>query len=124
MSMTDPIADMLTRIRNAQSSKKQSAKMPSSKLKVAIARLLQDEGYIDGYEVRAEFEERLRDHTGPDMGITSGAAALKASLDAFGVKKVSALTPWAASWPSSCSALMRLPWAMLAISSSASLAGP
>jgi small subunit ribosomal protein S8 len=47
--MTDPIADMLTRIRNAQSASKVDATMPSSKLKVAIAKVLQDEGYIAGF---------------------------------------------------------------------------
>jgi small subunit ribosomal protein S8 len=52
MSMSDPIADMLTRIRNAQLVEKPSVAMPSSKLKVAIAKVLQEEGYIDGYAVR------------------------------------------------------------------------
>ncbi|MEZ5589576.1 MAG: 30S ribosomal protein S8 [Gammaproteobacteria bacterium] len=51
MSMTDPIADMLTRIRNAQSVAKAQVVMPSSKLKVAIAKTLQAEGYISGYQV-------------------------------------------------------------------------
>ena len=46
MSMSDPIADMLTRIRNAQSTNKVSVSMPSSKLKCAIAAVLKDEGYI------------------------------------------------------------------------------
>jgi small subunit ribosomal protein S8 len=50
--MSDPIADMLTRIRNGQQARKANVRMPSSKLKVAIARVLQDEGYIDGYAVR------------------------------------------------------------------------
>ena len=54
MSMSDPIADMLTRIRNAQSVEKPSVVMPSSKLKVAIAKVLKDEGYIDGFAVRGE----------------------------------------------------------------------
>ena len=54
MSMSDPIADMLTRIRNAQSVEKSVVTMPSSKLKVAIAQVLKDEGYIDGFAVRAE----------------------------------------------------------------------
>ena len=49
--MSDPIADMLTRIRNGQSSKKISVTMPASKLKASIAKVLQDEGYIAGYEV-------------------------------------------------------------------------
>jgi small subunit ribosomal protein S8 len=52
MSMTDPIADMLTRIRNAQMVKKTVVNMPASKLKSAIAQVLKDEGYIDGFAVR------------------------------------------------------------------------
>jgi small subunit ribosomal protein S8 len=52
MSMTDPIADMLTRIRNAQMAEKVAVTMPSSKLKVAIAGVLKDEGYIDDFAVR------------------------------------------------------------------------
>ena len=54
MSMSDPIADMLTRIRNAQMVEKPSVSMPSSKLKVAIAQVLKDEGYVDGYAVVGE----------------------------------------------------------------------
>ncbi|WP_119156766.1 30S ribosomal protein S8 [Caldimonas tepidiphila] len=54
MSMSDPIADMLTRIRNAQMVEKASVSMPSSKLKVAIAQVLKDEGYIDNFAVRGE----------------------------------------------------------------------
>ena len=54
MSMSDPIADMLTRIRNAQMAQKGSVVMPSSKIKVAIAGVLQSEGYIDGFSVRTE----------------------------------------------------------------------
>jgi len=49
--MSDPIADMLTRIRNAQGVEKVDVTMPASKLKVAIAEVLKDEGYIDGFEV-------------------------------------------------------------------------
>lgn len=52
MSMTDPIADMLTRIRNAQMAEKTAVTMPSSKLKVSIAKVLKDEGYIDDFAVR------------------------------------------------------------------------
>lgn len=52
MSMTDPIADMLTRIRNAQMAQKPGVAVPSSKLKVAIAAVLKDEGYIDDFAVR------------------------------------------------------------------------
>jgi small subunit ribosomal protein S8 len=51
MSFTDPIADMLTRIRNAQAVQKPGVTMPSSKLKVAIANVLKDEGYIDSFEI-------------------------------------------------------------------------
>ena len=52
MSMSDPIADMLTRIRNAQAVEKTTVTMPSSKLKVAIAQVLKDEGYIDTFAVK------------------------------------------------------------------------
>ncbi|GAB4123404.1 MAG: 30S ribosomal protein S8 [Sideroxydans sp.] len=51
MSMSDPIADMLTRIRNAQLAEKTTVSMPSSKIKAAIAKVLQDEGYVDGFKV-------------------------------------------------------------------------
>ena len=54
MSMSDPIADMLTRIRNAQMVQKVSVVMPSSKLKVAIAQVLKDEGYIESFSVVGE----------------------------------------------------------------------
>lgn len=54
MSMSDPIADMLTRIRNAQSVEKSVVAMPSSKLKVAIAQVLKDEGYIDDFAIKGE----------------------------------------------------------------------
>jgi small subunit ribosomal protein S8 len=57
--MSDPIADMLTRIRNAQSVDKKAVTMPSSKLKVAIAQVLKDEGYIDGYAVKGEQKSEL-----------------------------------------------------------------
>jgi len=54
MSMSDPIADMLTRIRNAQQAEKGTVSMPSSKLKAAIAKVLKDEGYIEDFAVRGE----------------------------------------------------------------------
>jgi small subunit ribosomal protein S8 len=54
MSMSDPIADMLTRIRNAQMVDKAVVTMPASKLKTAIAQVLKDEGYIDGFQVKEE----------------------------------------------------------------------
>jgi small subunit ribosomal protein S8 len=52
--MSDPIADMLTRIRNAQMVQKAIVVMPSSKVKVAIAQVLKDEGYIDDFKIRTE----------------------------------------------------------------------
>ena len=59
MSMSDPIADMLTRIRNAQLVEKASVVMPSSKLKVAIAQVLKDEGYIEDFAVRGDAKSEL-----------------------------------------------------------------
>lgn len=53
MSMNDPIADMLTRVRNANSAGKLTVSMPSSKKLVEIARIMQEEGYITGYEVKS-----------------------------------------------------------------------
>ena len=54
MSMQDTVADILTRVRNAQMSKKATVSMPSSKLKVAIANVLEQEGYVSGVEVAQE----------------------------------------------------------------------
>ncbi len=51
MSMSDPIADMLTRIRNAQHTRKVSVRMPASKLKAEIARVMKEEGYIQDFHV-------------------------------------------------------------------------
>ena len=51
MTMTDPISDMLTRIRNANTAMHETTRMPSSKLKEALARILEREGYIDGFSV-------------------------------------------------------------------------
>ncbi|WP_206859816.1 30S ribosomal protein S8 [Lysobacter changpingensis] len=70
MSMTDPIADMLVRIKNAAAVRKQTVKMPSSKVKVAIAKVLQDEGYILGSRVteagagKSELEISLKYYEG------------------------------------------------------------
>ena len=52
--MTDPIADMLTRIRNANAIQQPKVTMPASRLKVGIAQILQDEGFLDSYEVRED----------------------------------------------------------------------
>jgi small subunit ribosomal protein S8 len=51
MTMTDPIADMLTRVRNANTAMHDTVKMPSSKLKIALAKILEREGYITGFSV-------------------------------------------------------------------------
>jgi small subunit ribosomal protein S8 len=69
MSMTDPIADMLTRIRNAQMAEKATVQMPASKVKVAIAKVLKDEGYIEGFamvgeETRRQLEIALKYYAG------------------------------------------------------------
>ena len=57
--MTDPIADMLTRIRNANQMRNATVSMPSSNLKVEIAKLLLEEGYIENYEVSGEIKKEL-----------------------------------------------------------------
>jgi small subunit ribosomal protein S8 len=63
MPVTDPIADMLTRIRNAQVMRHDSLVMPVSKAKVAIARILKDEGFIKGYDMlRGQPQPMLRVH--------------------------------------------------------------
>ncbi len=102
MSMSDPIADMLTRIRNAQSVEKAVVAMPASKLKVAIAQVLKDEGYIDGYAVRAdgaksELEIALKYYAGrpvieriervsrPGLRIYKGRDAIPQVMNGLGV---------------------------------------
>lgn len=62
MSMQDPIADMLTRIRNGQAANKAAVTMPSSKLKVAIANVLKEEGFIEDFKVEGD--------TKPELGLT------------------------------------------------------
>ncbi len=69
MGMTDPIADMLTRIRNGLSASKKEVAMPSSKIKVAISGVLKDEGYIEDFSVRdidgkPQLTIRLKYHQG------------------------------------------------------------
>lgn len=81
MSMQDPIADMLTRIRNGQAAAKVSVAMPSSKQKVAIAKLLKEEGYIADYkvsgDVKAELEVELKYFQGkPVVELISALAVL------------------------------------------------
>ncbi len=102
MSMSDPIADMLTRIRNAQSVAKAAVTMPSSKLKVAIAQVLKDEGYIDSFAVRpnegkAELDIALKYYAGrpvieriervsrPGLRIYKGRDAIPQVMNGLGV---------------------------------------
>jgi len=102
MSMSDPIADMLTRIRNAQAVDKTAVKMPSSKLKIAIAQVLKDEGYIDGYAVhhddgKAELEIALKYYAGkpvieriervsrPGLRVYKGRDAIPQVMNGLGV---------------------------------------
>lgn len=69
--MTDPIADMFTRIRNGQAATKSAVTMPSSKLKVAIANLLKEEGYISTFSVttgaKPQLEVELKYHEGKEV---------------------------------------------------------
>src|SRR5512140_2832501 len=102
MSMSDPISDMLTRIRNAQMAEKATVLMPSSKLKVAIAQVLKDEGYIDGFAVRAEgakseleialkyyagrpVRERIERVSRPGLRIYKGRDAIPQVMNGLGV---------------------------------------
>jgi small subunit ribosomal protein S8 len=106
MSMSDPIADMLTRIRNAQRVEKASVSMPSSKLKVSIAAVLKDEGYIDSFNVveaggKAELQLGLKYYAGrpvieriervskPGLRIYKGRGNLPQVMNGLGVAIVS-----------------------------------
>lgn len=106
MSMSDPIADMLTRIRNGQQAQKVSVVMPSSKLKIAIAKVLQDEGYIDGFLVREngakpDLEVTLKYYAGrpvierlervsrPGLRVYRGSEKLPRVMNGLGVAIVS-----------------------------------
>jgi small subunit ribosomal protein S8 len=100
--MSDPIADMLTRIRNAQSVDKAVVAMPSSKIKTAIAQVLKDEGYIDGFTVRSEggksqleivlkyyagrpVIERIERVSRPGLRVYRGREAIPAVMNGLGV---------------------------------------
>lgn len=106
MSMSDPIADMLTRIRNAQSANKVSVSMPNSKLKVGIASVLKDEGYITDFRVdenngKPKLEVTLKYFQGrgviddirrasrPGLRIYRGKDELPRVLDGLGIVIVS-----------------------------------
>jgi small subunit ribosomal protein S8 len=102
MSMSDPIADMLTRIRNAQQVDKPTVTMPSSKLKAAIAAVLQDEGYVDGFQIKGtvqkpELEIALKYYAGrpvieriervsrPGLRVYKGCDAIPTVMNGLGV---------------------------------------
>jgi small subunit ribosomal protein S8 len=104
--MTDPIADMLTRIRNAQMADKAAVTMPSSKLKVSIAKVLKDEGYIDDFAVRengglSELDIALKYYAGrpvieriervskPGLRVYKGANDLPRVMNGLGIAIVS-----------------------------------
>jgi small subunit ribosomal protein S8 len=106
MSMSDPISDMLTRIRNAQRAEKVAVAMPSSKLKVAIANVLKDEGYIESASVRDEdgkpvLEIGLKYYAGrpviekiervsrPGLRIYKGSDAIPRVMNGLGIAIVS-----------------------------------
>ena len=106
MSMTDPIADMLTRIRNGQKARKYSVTMPSSSAKVAIARVLKDEGYVvdfntvnDGVKTDLTIElkyyegapviENIKRVSKPGLRIYRGSSELPKVLGGLGVAIVS-----------------------------------
>jgi small subunit ribosomal protein S8 len=106
MSMSDPIADMLTRIRNAQVVEKTTVVMPSSKVKVAIAGVLKDEGYIEDFKVTDEggkpvlsvalkyyagrpVIERLERVSKPGLRIYKGRDEIPSVLNGLGVAIVS-----------------------------------
>jgi len=100
--MSDPIADMLTRIRNAQMVEKTSVQVPSSKVKVAIAQVLKDEGYIEGFQVktdegRPQLEIALKYYAGrpvieriervsrPGLRVYKGSNAIPQVMNGLGV---------------------------------------
>jgi small subunit ribosomal protein S8 len=106
MSMSDPISDMLTRIRNAQRVEKATVSMPSSKLKVAIAKVLKDEGYIDDFKIageaaKPELEIALRYYAGrpvierierasrPGLRVYKGRSEIPNVMNGLGVAIVS-----------------------------------
>ncbi len=106
MSMSDPIADMLTRIRNAQMVNKADVTMPSSKVKVAIANVLKDEGYIEDFSVQNDgvksnltiglkyyagkpVIERLQRVSKPGLRVYKGTEEIPKVMNGLGVTIVS-----------------------------------
>ena len=72
MHITDPIADMLTRIRNANSAKHDTVKIPASNMKKAIAQILLDEGYIKGFKVEDDGKQGVIGYEGKEHVIHAG----------------------------------------------------
>jgi small subunit ribosomal protein S8 len=107
MAMSDPIADMLTRIRNAQLAEKTAVIMPASRLKAAIAAVLKEEGYVEDYAVKstannkATLEIALKYHAGrpvierierisrPGLRIYKGAGDIPRVMNGLGIAIVS-----------------------------------
>jgi small subunit ribosomal protein S8 len=106
MSMSDPIADMLTRIRNAQVVEKATVSMPSSKVKVAIAAVLKDEGYIEEFAVSEDSGkstlvitlkyyagrpviEHLKRESRPGLRVYRGAKEIPTVMNGLGVAIIS-----------------------------------
>ena len=106
MSMTDPVADFLTRIRNGQKAVKTHVTMPSSKLKESLCKVLQDEGYIDSYKTESEGQKasltvNLKYHNGqpvidriqriskPGLRIYKGSREIPSVLGGLGIAIVS-----------------------------------
>jgi small subunit ribosomal protein S8 len=102
MSMSDPISDLLTRIRNAQMVSKATVSVPSSKVKVAISQVLKDEGYIDSFQVKSEngkselvitlkyyagrpVIERIERVSRPGLRVYKGSAAIPQVMNGLGV---------------------------------------
>ena len=106
MTMTDPVADMLTRIRNANTAMHDAVRMPSSKLKAAIAAVLKDEGYIEDFRIvgekaKPELEVTLKYYAGqpvieridrvsrPGLRIYKGSTNIPQVMNGLGVAIVS-----------------------------------
>ena len=102
MSMSDPIADLLTRIRNAQMVAKPTVMVPSSQVKIALAQVLKDEGYIDGFQIKkdagkTELEISLKYYAGrpvieriervsrPGLRVYKGCGAIPQVMNGMGV---------------------------------------
>ena len=87
MTMTDPIADMLTRLRNANQAYQESTTMPSSKIKVGIAEILKAEGYISNFELtEVEGHRRI---SKPGLRVYAKAKALPKVLGGLGIAIIS-----------------------------------